>query len=245
MRLTCPNCGAQYEVPDEVIPHEGRDVQCSNCGNTWYQEHPDYPLQDTDTAEDAEEAWAEPETAEPVRRALDSSVTDVLREEAEREARLREQDAPSGLESQPDLGLDEGDDSARRAEEARTRMSRMRGEDPAPPPSQDSAAEVESRRGLLPDIEDINSTLKSGSTALAKPNLDPDVEEAAPRKSGFSRGFALAVLLIVILVLIYTQAPRISQAVPALDGALNAYVTFVDNLRLSLDALMVKITPDS
>ena len=37
MRLTCPNCGAQYEVPDEVIPKTGRDVQCSNCGDTWFQ----------------------------------------------------------------------------------------------------------------------------------------------------------------------------------------------------------------
>ena len=42
MRITCPNCGAQYEVPDEVIPAEGRDVQCSNCGDTWYQYHPDH-----------------------------------------------------------------------------------------------------------------------------------------------------------------------------------------------------------
>ena len=42
MRITCPNCGAQYEVPDEVIPTEGRDVQCSNCGDTWFQAHPDH-----------------------------------------------------------------------------------------------------------------------------------------------------------------------------------------------------------
>jgi predicted Zn finger-like uncharacterized protein len=39
MRLTCPNCGAQYEVPDDVIPEAGRDVQCSNCGDTWFQAH--------------------------------------------------------------------------------------------------------------------------------------------------------------------------------------------------------------
>jgi predicted Zn finger-like uncharacterized protein len=37
MRLICPNCGAQYEVADNVIPASGRDVQCSNCGNTWFQ----------------------------------------------------------------------------------------------------------------------------------------------------------------------------------------------------------------
>ncbi|MGB5871974.1 MAG: zinc-ribbon domain-containing protein, partial [Albidovulum sp.] len=38
MRLICPNCDAQYEVEDAVIPDEGRDVQCSNCGTTWFQD---------------------------------------------------------------------------------------------------------------------------------------------------------------------------------------------------------------
>ncbi|MGA0923533.1 MAG: zinc-ribbon domain-containing protein [Lutimaribacter sp.] len=41
MRLVCPNCGAQYEVPEDVIPAAGRDVQCSNCGHTWFVAHPD------------------------------------------------------------------------------------------------------------------------------------------------------------------------------------------------------------
>ena len=37
MRITCPNCDAQYEVSDDAIPSGGRDVQCSNCNKTWYQ----------------------------------------------------------------------------------------------------------------------------------------------------------------------------------------------------------------
>ncbi len=37
MRLICPNCTAQYEVDDNVIPDAGRDVQCSACGHTWFQ----------------------------------------------------------------------------------------------------------------------------------------------------------------------------------------------------------------
>ena len=41
MRLICPNCEAQYEVPDNAISMEGRDVQCSSCGHTWFQLHPD------------------------------------------------------------------------------------------------------------------------------------------------------------------------------------------------------------
>ena len=38
MRLVCPSCDAQYEVDAGLIPASGRDVQCSNCGKTWFQE---------------------------------------------------------------------------------------------------------------------------------------------------------------------------------------------------------------
>ncbi|MBM7066326.1 zinc-ribbon domain-containing protein [Actibacterium sp. 188UL27-1] len=38
MRLTCPSCGAQYDVDDHVMPSDGRDVQCSSCGHTWFQQ---------------------------------------------------------------------------------------------------------------------------------------------------------------------------------------------------------------
>ena len=62
MRLTCPNCGAQYEVPDEVIPETGRDVQCSNCGDTWFQTHPSQQTEeDTEAAEAPHPGWDSPE----------------------------------------------------------------------------------------------------------------------------------------------------------------------------------------
>ena len=136
MRITCPNCGAQYEVPDEVIPAEGRDVQCSNCGDTWFQ------TQSGPRADDAEEedddsfsGFDEPEDDEPEnafsreeyneppvrrqRRQLDPGVAGILREEAEHEARIRARDADP-LESQGDLGLDAypGESTERRSDEA-------------------------------------------------------------------------------------------------------------------------------
>jgi predicted Zn finger-like uncharacterized protein len=40
MRLTCPRCGAQYEVPSDAIPLSGRDVQCSACQHTWFEKGP-------------------------------------------------------------------------------------------------------------------------------------------------------------------------------------------------------------
>ncbi|OOY16881.1 zinc-ribbon domain-containing protein [Thioclava sp. DLFJ4-1] len=59
MRLVCPNCGAQYEVDDAVIPDGGRDVQCSNCGHGWFQPSKDMLSvePDTTTAAPPPEGW--------------------------------------------------------------------------------------------------------------------------------------------------------------------------------------------
>lgn len=37
MRIICPRCSAEYEVPDSFMPPGARDVQCSECGHSWYQ----------------------------------------------------------------------------------------------------------------------------------------------------------------------------------------------------------------
>jgi len=73
MRLICPNCGAQYEVDERVIPDTGRDVQCSACGHAWYQmpfgqdEEPESeaPAPEHDEALEPDTGEAETETAEP------------------------------------------------------------------------------------------------------------------------------------------------------------------------------------
>ncbi|MEX0285909.1 MAG: zinc-ribbon domain-containing protein [Paracoccaceae bacterium] len=270
MRLICPNCGAQYEVPDQVIPFDGRDVQCSNCGNTWFQDHPDNPQpeqasgaeagweDDADAGADAafeDDPYGDPPDPEvddpleedrPAPRETDPSVTDVLREEAEREARLRAEEDAGGLESQPDLGLEPpADDARRRAEEARARMARLRGEAADAPTGADPEPELESRRGLLPDIEEINSSLKSTDNAVATTTASGETPAAAParKSSGFSRGFMLALVIAVLALLIYNNAPQISAAVPQVDPALNAYVAAIDNARLWLDQQMAALTP--
>jgi predicted Zn finger-like uncharacterized protein len=130
MRLICPNCDAQYEVPDDVMPAAGRDVQCSNCGQTWFQHHPDYqPDDDTpgelgDTAPTPDEETAAPPPAPPAkpaptRKQLDQSVADILRQEAEAEKLARQSKQAEVLESQPDLGLGDASDEPDPDERAR------------------------------------------------------------------------------------------------------------------------------
>ena len=36
MLINCPNCGAEYEVAEGMIPPAGRHVQCSACHTRWF-----------------------------------------------------------------------------------------------------------------------------------------------------------------------------------------------------------------
>ncbi|WP_171100923.1 zinc-ribbon domain-containing protein [Ruegeria sp. HKCCD7255] len=242
MRITCPNCGAQYEVPDEVIPEGGRDVQCSNCEKTWFQGKSD-EIEVPEAAEDtvvtpkpepvpepeAEPAASEattdvPAEPEPVAEAkpetkkssnLDPSISSILQEEAARESELRAKEGGS-LESQPDFALDPPPVPAKVA--------------PKRPPATQTASDA-GKKKELPDVEAINSGLRSATVG--------DLNDAPPvaRKSnGFLRGFALIVIIGVILLLIYSNANQISEAVPQADPVLQSYVSMVDQARLWLQA---------
>ncbi|WGH79573.1 zinc-ribbon domain-containing protein [Jannaschia ovalis] len=90
MRITCPNCNAQYEVADDLIPAAGRDVQCSNCSSTWFQDG--RPRQTTAVEERAirrpgrpapppePEPEAEPEDAVDAADAADAADADDVSE---------------------------------------------------------------------------------------------------------------------------------------------------------------------
>lgn len=238
MRLTCPNCSAQYEVPDEVIPEEGRDVQCSNCDQTWFQaKHPTEPASTPDDKAEAPEPDdassevveaqqdAEPEPVEevvsedesevdePVASTgnVDPSVASILKEEAAREAELRAQEG-SSLESQPDLGLDT-------PPEPKVRPKR---------PSASETAVDAGQKDALPDVEAINSSMRSD---------EPEEAAQSPGKSGgFLRGFALMLIIGVILYLIYGNAQQISEVIPQTEPLLSSYVSLVDQARIWLEA---------
>ena len=52
MRLVCPNCKANYEIPRQAVPIGGREVKCDSCGHSWFQ---------TRTKKSTDEQLIEPE----------------------------------------------------------------------------------------------------------------------------------------------------------------------------------------
>jgi hypothetical protein len=102
----------------------------------------------------------------------------------------------------------------------------------------DVAARPASRRELLPDIEEINSTLRASSVSRGN---DSDAESETyveADRRGFRTGFVMMILIAVLLSLLYAMAPRIVAAVPASESAMQAYVDGVDWARLGVDAAL-------
>ena len=77
MRLTCPRCGAEYEIAENLIPQQGREVECWACNHVWRQ--PGLAQSEEFSAE------ARPQLNRP----LHESILSVLREEAARELEAR------------------------------------------------------------------------------------------------------------------------------------------------------------
>lgn len=248
MRLVCPNCTAQYEVGDDVIPESGRDVQCSNCGHTWFEtpgvvaDTPPAPEpvpahQEPEPVEEIEEEFddaAAPDApedaaaaAEPSR--VDPSVAEILNAEAEREEAARAAERGTPMESQTEMGLTQ--DEARDKETAE-RIARLKGEEATA-----AAVAAATRKEMLPDIEEINSTLRSNEERGEKVAPEPEEVEKA-EKRGFRTGFFGVLLIVLVLVVLYMFAPQIKSAVPALAGTVDAYVSAVDSGRAWLDGLL-------
>ncbi len=263
MRLTCPSCGATYEVPDDVIPDDGRDVQCSNCGKTWFQApdtentpealaaeaaapkdavwHPEVEsdLTEGPSVNQGAAPGATPPPAPPRRRELEPEVAGILREEAEREARAREAEA-SGLENQPDLGLQAPEDEAeKRARQAQERMRRLRGDDTATASAAAASAGAvadrpQSRGEMLPDVDEINQTLRASSERREVQSAQAQLEEDEEKSGGFGKGFVFTILLFAIGAVLYVYAPQIVQQFPQSEPYMGQYVAFVDQGRVWL-----------
>jgi predicted Zn finger-like uncharacterized protein len=247
MRITCPNCTAQYEIDADLLPPEGREVQCSECDTIWFQTAPmrkparpatalapepiaaPLPPQPEVQIPTPTPAPPEPEQTPPPPprvRALDPSVTQLLREEAEFEARLRAKEAEK-IETQPDLGLlgsnpwpafgnpDELDDP-----------------EPLNRPFDQKAAPG------LPDIDDVSASLDPVAAPRTRQGSDyglPQTPKARQRE--FLKGFSLPVMIGAALAGLYALAPALGDVVPFLSPVTEAYAAAINEARQSLAAM--------
>ena len=262
MRLICPNCEAQYDVSDDAIPPGGRDVQCSNCQQSWFQmEKPVVPGRDTsklitpklpDAVEVPEPAVKDIAVQEskpdevvtpPKRKELDSAVASILREEASREGAV----PPSQKYEPPATQVDKSTEVVD-ANETRQRIAQMTVDEGGTPAGRGAIAAASigavgaTNVRSVPDINEINAALRARAEASDTSGLTENEKQEAAQRSGFRRGFTFILLLMAILILPYIFADQITENLPQTRNIMASYVTTIDQMRLSLNELISGFT---
>ena len=256
--VQCSNCGhAWFQLPADVeIAREAEEeLYGEDSALIPEQADPILPVvepiaasaadESTDDTSSAVPSEAETEVAAPVtpaRQTLAESVLSVLREEAARETAVRRDEVPvtpedrGVVETQTEFGLDDPLVAASTSAAAR-HIARLKGTDTDAPPVAEVRAAA--RRDLLPDIEEINSTLRANSERAQAADNDVDaLPDLKPRRRGFRSGFVLVMVIAVALAMAYVMAPRIVAQIPGSASTMKAYVASVDRGRLWLDGMM-------
>lgn len=215
-------------VPDDSDSIPGLAGLMAEEANPDPQDAENEDWDDEEDTDDRSDDDARPTPPEP--RGLSPEIAEILRQEAELETARRRD--PNSLESQPDLGLTaaapSSDTERQRAEEARRRLALLKGEPTIHP---DAA-----RRERLPDIEEINSTLRATSERSDRASTTDDAEPKS--RGGFRLGFWGVVLIAGLGLGVYAYAPLIAAKVPQTEPMLKTYVEKVDDVRLWLDLNM-------
>ena len=216
MLIKCPNCNAQYEVPNDIIPVAGRDVQCSSCSKTWFVTGKSgrKTIKDKVSNYKSQEKGELPkfETTESfltdkATKDVDNDVLEILKEEADREIRARAVDGVT-LENTQKL-------SSKRAIKNSTKNNRKA----------DSKA--------LPDNIEIGTTLEETQA--------PNYSQAKPSKSKTKSGkvgFLVGLVIIGICWGAYSYEDLITQSVPQTAIYMDIYKNYVEYIQAARDDVL-------
>tara|TARA_Y100000589_G_scaffold280572_1_gene277037 strand:+ start:1166 stop:1849 length:684 start_codon:yes stop_codon:yes gene_type:complete len=216
MLIKCPNCNAQYDVPNDIIPAAGRDVQCSSCSKTWFvtAQSGRKTLKDkvSNYKSQKKRELSKFETTESfltnkATKDVDKDVLEILREEADHEIRARGGDG--------DLDKNTQKLSSKGAIKNSTKSKRK----------VDSEA--------LPDNIEIGTTLEENLVLNY-----PEKESIKSKSKSGKVGFFVGLVVIGICWGAYTFEDFISRSVPKTTLYIDFYKNYIDYILEARDDIL-------
>lgn len=249
MRLTCPACEAHYEIETGLIPPEGREVQCAFCANRWF-ERPGPPPEVGNDPLAATPAAPEPDPRLPRPSGLTPDVARILREEAEAERSLRQNDQPA--KSEPEAKPEgQPEETIADTPAPATRRAPEQDSTPSALEAQTVPAEVDLPRKAAPAPQAAAvaqkaakpASLESGAN-LARLNESLRADSEPDGRDSFWTGLLGVIALALILALIYVIAPDIAERFPKTAPFLSDYTDVVDDARIWLAETVENLRPE-
>jgi predicted Zn finger-like uncharacterized protein len=229
MRLTCPNCGAEYEVPHGMVPAAGRHVQCTACHTRWFVRG------EARAAASEEQILTRLETWRPRPVAVPAPVpaaTPVLAPVPDAEPDADESEAVEAAETEAvEIAAVETETTETETTEAEAAPA----EPDTPPPAPKRADPA--KPGDRPSVGQPAPLAETAPPPVRPaPRLDLGTDRAkappeTPAPSRFGRGVLVAVVLALLALGAYLYRAPIAERVPATGPALEAYGDVVDEAR--------------
>jgi predicted Zn finger-like uncharacterized protein len=256
MRLVCPNCEAQYEVDDDLIPDEGREVQCASCGTTWFQEKP-APVATTAFGVVAAPARSDEEERARIRAAVRDELAAQERDVMARPAPAAEPVPQRGGPAAPPATMGRGGQAPRPAEavpevDEEEILRTLKAELADLPPIDDKAPARSAKRSVIAAAANAGldpKELRDEVSRARKGNIDPkelsgsllpdfsDAQElfVERRSRRGGAGFLTGLGLAAALAGAYVLAEPLAKAVPAAGPVLLGYAGLVDEARTGVE----------
>lgn len=239
IEIVCPSCGARYQVPDESIGPDGRNVTCSSCSHKW-RAYREAPAETAEAAESppaaAEEAAAEEAAAEEAAAAPPPSGREEQMDTIRRmldELKRTEESGPdpdaataAARPSRPEQAARRRDDDDELADEdldadpLKARITRL---------TKDGRPGKEAARMANYDAAKLRKKHERRARQLQR------AKERKRRSGAFVTGFTLVAAVAATMVGLYVLHPQIVASSPQMGPAMNQYVVTVDRYRVVLD----------
>jgi len=232
MRLTCPNCGADYDVPGGMVPGAGRHVQCSACHTRWFVRGSALAAASEEQILTRLESWRPRPVAvpapEPAARAGAEGAAVTHPRPAEP---LRVVPTTTADNDTAPVVAAAGAEPAPAPESAAARPSAP------PPPSRERPAKPADRPSVT------RPTPVPDAPVRPAPRLDlhgsrAQPEPAPPPRSRFLHGLLLVLIAALIAFGTYRFADPIAATVPAAAPAFEAYAGTIDGWREDVERLI-------
>ncbi len=219
MRLTCPNCTAEYDIADGMVPPAGRHVQCTACHTRWFVRG----VPGTGLTE--EQILRRLETWSPgARTAIERPAAPVAPVPSPAPAAAEPAPAPA---APPPAAAE----SPRNDPPVVVHL----------PPRTPALAKPADRPAVAQPGQLLTAARPATRLDLGEPAAPPPAAEAPlASRSRFGRGLVVALVLTGIALSAYIYRDFIVARVPAAGPALQAYSETIDRWR---DELEVRIAP--
>lgn len=234
MRLTCPNCGAVYEIAEAMVPVAGRHVQCTACHTRWF-------VRGEVAKEESEDDIVQRLEARSHLRPVPTPVREVAPEPAPF-PRSQRSDPASSVGTPPSQPPDKAPDAlAPQREPERPGVPAPDRKPVSPTQPRPVAAGPQGPRAVPAKPAGRPMQPGEGPSLRPAPRLDLGVDSGrqsaapAPAPTRFWRGVAVVLVVFGLALAAYVWRIELATRVPAAAPAINAYGQSIDTLRLELE----------